>query len=247
MHYKINPSYSHLEKQILNIPRQIELEGDIIQDGRNLIKSIEIDGIQLNVKSFKKPNLINKYAYRYLRQSKAKRSFQYGSKLLDLGVSTPTPVAYIEFSKFGGLSRSYYISLQMPYDYTFRELIDQDINDVEEVLIQFTKFTFNFHKQGVYFIDHSPGNTLIKKENDGYRFSLVDLNRTKFISINLDLGIKNFYRLGSNEDMIRIMAREYAKLWEADESYVLEKMLELTMNHNKRIAKKKIKRKSKQK
>ncbi|MDE5423562.1 hypothetical protein L3073_15185 [Ancylomarina sp. DW003] len=242
MDYKINPKFLKLEKGILDIPRIFESEGDIIQSGRNLIKSIEIEGLKLNVKSFKVPNLVNKYAYRYLRESKAKRSFLYGCKLLNSGVSTPTPVAYIEYSKRGGLTRSYYISIHAEYDYTFRELIGQKIEDITEVLIEFTRFTYNFHKQGIYFIDHSPGNTLIKEKESGFNFYLVDLNRTKFTSIDMNLGIKNFYRLGSNEEMVKVMAKEYAKLWNADEDYVFEQMLELTMSHNESVRKRKAKK-----
>jgi len=243
MRYEINPSYSLLKEKILDIPRIFENEGQVIQDGRNLIKSINIDGLTFNIKSFKTPNLINKYAYRYLRKSKAKRSFQYGSKLLKLGVSTPDPVAYIEYSKLGGLTRSYYISIQAEYDYTFRELIGQNIENINDVLIEFTRFTYNFHKQGIYFIDHSPGNTLIKENDSGFNFYLVDLNRTKFTSIDIDLGIKNFYRLGSTKEMVEVMAKEYAKLWNTDENSVIEKMMQLTMSHNEAIKKRKAKKK----
>jgi len=243
MRYEINPSYSLLKEKILDIPRIFENEGQVIQDGRNLIKSINIDGLTFNIKSFKTPNLINKYAYRYLRKSKAKRSFQYGSKLLKLGVSTPDPVAYIEYSKLGGLTRSYYISIQAEYDYTFRELIGQNIENINDVLIEFTRFTYNFHKQGIYFIDHSPGNTLIKENDSGFNFYLVDLNRTKFTSIDIDLGIKNFYRLGSTKEMVEVMAKEYAKLWNTDENSVIEKMMQLTMSHNEVIKKRKAKKK----
>jgi len=243
MRYEINPSYSLLEEKILDIPRIFENEGQVIQDGRNLIKSIKIDDLIFNIKSFKTPNLINKYAYRYLRKSKAKRSFQYGSKLLKLGVSTPDPVAYIEYSKLGGLTRSYYISIQAEYDYTFRELIGQNIENINDVLIEFTRFTYNFHKQGIYFIDHSPGNTLIKENDSGFNFYLVDLNRTKFTSIDIDLGIKNFYRLGSTKEMVEVMAKEYAKLWNTDENSVIEKMMQLTMSHNEAIKKRKAKKK----
>lgn len=245
MHYKINPLFLHLEKKILDIPRIFENEGEIIQSGRNLIKSIEVDGFVFNVKSFKTPNFINKFAYRYLRESKAKRSFLYGTKLLKLGVSTPTPVAYIEYVKFGGLSKSYYISIQEECDYTFRELLGRKIEDIENVLKEFTRFTYNFHKQGVYFIDHSPGNTLIKEKDSGFDFYLVDLNRTKFTRVDLDLGIKNFYRLGSNEEMVRVMAKEYARLWNVDENYVFTQMLKSTMNHNEAVRKRKAKKKLK--
>jgi hypothetical protein len=240
MHYQINPIYNHLKAQILEIPNIFSSQGKIIQDGRNIIKIIDIDGIKVNVKSFKTPNIINKYAYRYVRDSKAKRSFSYATRLLEMKISTPEPIAFIEFYKYGGLSNSYYISIQEECDYTYRELIGKEVAEIEKVLIEFTRFTYDFHKKGMYFIDHSPGNTLIKEENSAFKFFLVDLNRTEFKSISLDLGIKNFYRLGANKEMVQVMAREYAELWSADVNYVTSKMLKMTLIHNEAVRKKKL-------
>lgn len=242
MHYQINPTYKYLEEQILEIPRIFESQGKIIQDGRNTIKVLEFEGLKINVKSFKTPNIINKYAYRYLRESKSKRSFSYAARLLEMEISTPEPIACIEFFKNGGLSNSFYISIQQDCNYTYRKLIGRDIKEIENTLIQFTQFTYDFHKKGMYFIDHSPGNTLIKEEGLNFKFYLVDLNRTKFKNINLDLGIKNFHRIGANEEMIRIMAREYARLWDADVNYVTKKMLDITLRHNEAVRKKKLAR-----
>lgn len=242
MNYQINPNYNHLKKQILDIPNIFESQGEIIQDGRNTIKILNLNGLKINVKSFKTPNIINRYAYRYLRESKAKRSFSYATRLLGMEISTPEPIAFMEYNKNGGLTNSFYISIQEDCDYTYRELIGRNSNDIENILIAFTRFTFDFHKKGMYFIDHSPGNTLIKEVNSGFKFYLVDLNRTKFTKIDLEMGIKNFYRLGANKEMIQIMAKEYAKLWNADENYVSKKMTEITLRHNVAVQKKKLAR-----
>ena len=64
---------------------------------RNVIKIISIDAIDLNIKAFKIPNLINQFAYRFIRKSKAQRSFEYANKLIDLQVGTPKPIAYFEY------------------------------------------------------------------------------------------------------------------------------------------------------
>ncbi|MFA8433521.1 MAG: hypothetical protein ACEPOZ_03295 [Marinifilaceae bacterium] len=242
MHYQINPAYQNLKDKILEVPKLFENQGQVIQEGRNLIKVIDLEGLRINVKSFKKPNIINRFAYRYLRDSKAKRSFLYATKLLHLGVSTPAPLAYIEFYEYGGLSRSYYISIQEDCDYTYRELLGRKIEEISNVLEEFTRFTYNFHKNGVYFIDHSPGNTLIKEQISGFKFFLVDLNRTKFKPVDLNLGIKNFHRLGANEAMVRVMAKEYARLRSADEDYVTAKMLKMTLQHNEAVRKRKAKK-----
>ncbi|MFR4036411.1 MAG: hypothetical protein ACLTZT_00640 [Butyricimonas faecalis] len=60
--YQINPKYKSLEKAILDIPRRFDLEGEVIDDGRNVIKVLDVEGERFNVKSFKKPNIINQFA-----------------------------------------------------------------------------------------------------------------------------------------------------------------------------------------
>lgn len=241
----VNSKFIKLNAEILEIPKVFHKKGALLFQHRNIIKTMEINDITLNVKSFRKPHLINRFAYKYIRQSKAKRSYKYAEKFISLGISTPQPVAYIEKSNIIGLTESYYISVQNNCDYVFKDLLSKDINEIKDILIEFTRFTYHMHCKGVFFIDHSPGNTLITKTKNGYEFCLVDLNRTKFYDneIALDLGIKNFYRLGSTPEMVEVMAKEYALLRGVDEEYVLNKMMQQTMAHNLAVAKRKAKRK----
>jgi len=190
---------------------------DAIEGGsgkRNFIKNITVDGIDLNIKSFKIPNLVNKIAYKFFRKSKARRSFEYGFKLLNLGINTPKPIAFIEYSSLFFLKNSFYVSKQFPYDLTYRELIfNHEYPDFEIILRAFTRFTFKLHENGINFLDHSPGNTLIKKNKDGYEFYLVDLNRMKFQTMNFEERMKNFAKLSPKDVMLNIMCDEYAKLY----------------------------------
>lgn len=239
--YEINPKYSSLKDEILQIPGRFETEGEVIHALRNVIKVITVGGIRMNVKSFKVPHLINRFAYAYVRKSKAERSFEYGNKLLALGVNNPEPVAYIVYRTFPGITRSYYISLQQEYDFTFEGLIKQQPENMEPILRAFTRFTYNFHTQGVYFVDHSPANTLIRRMPDGqYSFSLVDLNRIKFMKISPYAGLQNFYRLHMTDAMIRIVADEYATLCGADKEAMTLKLTEWIHAHDEQVRKKRI-------
>ena len=75
----------------------------------------------------------------------------------------------------------------MNCDLTFRELT-KDLNypDHEIILRAFTRFTFQLHENGINFLDHSPGNTLVKKVGKEYEFYLVDLNRMNFGFMDFD-------------------------------------------------------------
>src|SRR5690606_2691542 len=169
---------------------------NVFQGDRNVIKSFDLDGEKINIKSFKKPNSFNSVVYKFIRKSKAKRSFEYADNLLKVGILTPFPIAYIEEFSALGLDRSYYISQHIEYDFDFRDLIHQPkFPDRVNILQQFTEFTFKLHENNINFFDHSPGNTLIvKKPNNQYDFYLIDLNRMDVESMDFDKRMHNFRR-----------------------------------------------------
>ena len=242
MDYQINPKYKSLEKAILDVPRRFDEEGEVIENNRNVIKILEIEGQRFNVKSFKKPNVVNQFAYAYLRKGKALRSFEYANMLLKRGVDTPEPIACIVYRNIWGVTRSFYISRQEEYDYTFRDLRIERPADLEFILREFTKFTYHFHSQSIYFIDHSPGNTLIRREGEGVKFMLVDLNRIKFMNISPLVGLKNFYRLNATDDMIDIIADEYARLTHSNVGEMTRLLKEWTHAHDEQVRRRKAKR-----
>ena len=97
-------------KKLDEIIENFDSQGkDFGQQDRNTLKLFELDDDTINVKSFKVPNFINQFAYRFLRKSKAQRSFEYANKLLELGVGTPQPIAFYEFSSLFLFKKSYYI------------------------------------------------------------------------------------------------------------------------------------------
>ena len=227
LHYKIHPNSPLDHKDFLDIINSFDKEGKVIDDrGRNLIKSFHKKSVDINVKSFKIPNIINRIAYKYVRPSKAKRSFEHACVLLDKNIGTPQPLAYYEFFNTVGITNSYYFSEHIEYDLTFNALrIDPDYPDRERILREFTKFTFDFHEQDIFFKDHSHGNTLIKKKGDQYFFNLIDLNRMSFYKLDLDDRMKNFAKLTEDADIVKIMSDEYAKLISEPPELIFDKMM----------------------
>ncbi|MBX9808091.1 MAG: PhoP regulatory network YrbL family protein, partial [Flavobacteriaceae bacterium] len=179
----IHSNFLKNKSSFLSMVENFNSKGILFGDGqRNKIKLFELDDKTINIKSFKIPHLINKIAYKYFRKSKARRSFEYATALLEKGIGTPQPIAYFENYDLVGLKDSYYVSEQLKCDLTYRELVEiPDFPDHENILRQFTRFSFDLHGKGIEFLDHSPGNTLIKKNTEGnYDFFLVDLNRMDF-------------------------------------------------------------------
>lgn len=208
--------------------------------GRNAIKIKEIDGTNVNVKSFKIPHIFNQFAYKFLRKSKAKRSFENGNYLLSKGIGTPKPLAYFEYFSTWGLQKSFYVSAHLDCDLTFRELItNPNFPEHEKILIAATDFTFKLHENNILFKDHSPGNTLIKKVGDEYQCFLVDLNRMEFKTLTFEERIKNFSRLTPKEEMVRIMSNRYAELINRNGEEVFELMWKYTAAFQSKFYRKK--------
>lgn len=244
----VNPRFNDKQDKIDSLVKSFDFEGTQFgRIARNSIKLFDLDGYVINIKSFKVPNLINQIAYRFFRKSKAERSFEYATKLKELEIGTPQPIAYYEFPTTFLFKKSFYISEHLESDLTFRELTTNfNYPDHENILRAFTRFTFELHEKGIQFLDHSPGNTLIKKENGGYSFYLVDLNRMKFGKLNIELRLKNFERLTKHKQLVEVMSDEYAKCLNEKYDKVFERMWFYVLEFQKKYSRRqKLKRKLK--
>ena len=224
----LNKKYKNFKNNLMDIKTIFNKEKNTIHKARNELKTIKINDIDCVVKSFKIPHFINKIAYTFFRDGKAKKSFANAMKLQELGVNTPEPIGIIEFFKFGLLHESYFISKYEPYDFTIREVFHHKVDDVEEILKEFAKFTYEIHQKGVWHVDYSLGNILISKQNNGtYKFSLVDINRMEFKEIPPQEGLKNFNKFWAKFDKdLPLIAKEYAKLANFDETKAVEIVLD---------------------
>lgn len=242
----IKKTYLSFKLELDNLIKRFDDSGEELKAARNTIKLFTLSNDEtINIKSFRIPNIFNQIVYTFFRKSKAARSYEYANRLIDLGIGTPEPIAYYKFNTLFLFKRSFYISKQLECDLTYRELtIDLNYPDHENILRAFVRFTHQLHEKGVHFLDHSPGNTLIKKNNGVYEFSLVDLNRMKFEPMNLQVRLKNFSRLTKEKSIIKIMSDEYAKCSNLDPEATFKNMMSATMSfHAKFERKKEIKKK----
>ena len=227
----INSSYTNFKDFTLNIQSFFASSTESIHKARNELKVISHNNVDTVVKSFKIPNIINKIAYTFFRASKAKKSYEYSLKI---GKFTPKPISYIEFYNNNLLEESYFISERFDYDFTIREpLLDDNFEDKEEVLRAFARFSLELHNNGIFHNDYSPGNILIKKENDGFTFKIVDINRMKFFNLSETDRAKNFSKLWARDDELKIIADEYTKHYESNISF--SALICNYSNNNKRI------------
>lgn len=213
----IHPLYQNQREELIQlIEAYDELTTYIFKGNRNTIKGATLStGQQVAIKSFKIPNEFNKRVYKFFRKPKGLRSFEHAEKLKELGVANPQAVAYFEFSTTTTIRETYYIAEFVDTEITYRDLITQkNYPDRDVILEAFVRFSYNLHEKGIQFLDHSPGNTLIEKQQDGtYKFYLVDINRMKF-NQNLSFAnrMKNLAHLTTNIHDIEKMAEHYALL-----------------------------------
>lgn len=216
----LNPRYESLRSFVLSLPVEFDKSGQTIHVGRNVLKIFNVGEFKLVVKKFKKPNAVNKLIYTHFRPSKAKRSYEYAYGIIERGFDSPDPVAYMEMYEAGLLTDSYYVCLHWAGD-TVREIMMGDVKGNEEVLKVFSRYTAELHSAGILHVDYSPGNILFRRDGQfgSYSFSLVDINRLKFLSfIGMNEVCHNLRRLAISKSVLSYICREYAsqRAWDVD-------------------------------
>jgi len=215
--YEIAPEFRDLESWISRLPEDFSTTGETIFKSRNEVKVFTVGDYLLNVKAFKIPNLVNRFAYVYFRGSKAARSYRYARKFLSLGIATPKAIGYVNCIENGLLRESYYVSIHYKNEFTLREVLNYQVADHDAILRQWVKFTYeNLHLNNIFHLDYSPGNTLICRKGDEYEFQIVDLNRMRFEPINFERGLSNFRQLDTDRQTLELIAAEYASLCHKD-------------------------------
>jgi hypothetical protein len=224
MKYKINSAIDiEIKDFVLNIKENFKADTKVLYDQRNIIKLFEINGKRYVVKSFRIPHLINRIVYSFFRKSKAERSYINTKKLESLNIGTPPPVAYIEFYSSFLIKESFYISEYFDFDHQMSDaLYDENFDNRDSVFRQFAKFTYEIHNKRVFHSDYNHGNILFKNNNGIYEFSLVDVNRMKFMTLNDSLRMKSLCRLATDLSTLKLIVKHYHKVANKDFIYLLD-------------------------
>ena len=208
----VDAGFCTLTNYIKALPALFKYDsGTVIYKGRNELREMDWYGTKVVIKSFRVPNLINRIAYGVFRSSKAQRSFEYAEMLRREGIGSPTPVAY--YTERNGLlfTRSYYVSLKSECPYSYVNLMRGDFPGQEEILRAIARTTAALHEKGYLHKDYSRGNILFRHTDKGVEVEIIDLNRIRFRTVNMEEGCRNFERLPGTPEMFAILADEYAK------------------------------------
>lgn len=206
----VNSEYSEFGDLIKQIPQHFNSLGREIHHGRNEIRVANEKGTILTIKYFKRITLANRLIFATVRKSKARRAYEHSQLLIQKGITTPKPIAYINTYKYGILHQSYYISLYTNYT-PIKELLELPIPESENALKAFARFSYKLQQMGVLHKDYTVQNVLYCFTNNEYDFSLIDNNRMRFRRYSYRRGIKNLERLKIPVERMGIIAVEYAK------------------------------------
>lgn len=234
--FEIADPFISYKREILAIQQNFAQASNILQQGRNTIKRIDIDGMPIVVKAFRKPDKIRGWLYANKLSSKAKKSFLHAKRLLEMGIDTPEPVAWIEQIERSRLTQSYYLTRYKEHDLTMKAVFAENSKQNIATIQQFTRFTYAMHRAGVLHLDHSANNTLLSKTGDGYQFCIIDINRMQFGSVSLEQGLNNFVRLTDNIVAMEVIASTYAKCTGADPEQCRSILFALKQKHVKRLS-----------
>ncbi len=227
---QINPKYEHLRKFIESIPDVFEQEGREIYHLRNVIKVLTTpDGTSINVKRFHQPKGINRFIYSWnFRTPKGKRAYDYSFLLNRKGINTPEAIALIEErNPMGLLGFSYLVTTQSDLSHTLYDIKDAQDGEYEQLAKALAHYATKIHLANIMHKDFTPGNILWDYDEEGYQFSMVDINRIYFGEVTVRKGLDNMKRFWGPKHFTEILAVEYAKARNADSkkavTYILSK------------------------
>ncbi|CAB5494010.1 lipopolysaccharide kinase InaA family protein [Bathymodiolus thermophilus thioautotrophic gill symbiont] len=232
----IHSDYQPLANEI---ERYFAQSSTILQDDRNTIKEVVFNNETLVVKSYKRLGWFRGLIYTYWKKSKAWRAYEYGLKIAKF---TPKVVARIEnFEPL--LTKNYLICCKFEADFNMQAPLFKNHPNKQTIFKEFTKFVYQLHQNNILHQDLSPGNILIKKNQQDYEFKIIDINRMHFKTLSLKERAKNFNKLWANDDDLALILRTYAKLADLDVDYFVNLGLGYNQqNKTRKIRKRKIKK-----
>lgn len=221
----VSPEYERYRPLLQQLAtNDVPSSAQLIYRARNRVFTLTADdGTQLNIKAFRCPSFPNSAIYTHWRESKASRSYHNSRRLTELNIGTAIPVGYVEVSKNGMLTRSYYVSLQHPGE-TVRDW--QNIPHSDNLIDALGALLVDMHRKGVWHKDFTPGNILFTRSDNGhYEFALLDVNRMKFDIHDTMTLMTNFKAIHLDDKQMLRLAHAYARHAGLDDSQVCNKAL----------------------
>jgi hypothetical protein len=213
----LNPKFEYLRNYLTNIEYHFLYEGKEIHHGRNVLRSLTVDGLTICVKRYGKESLRTSLATRLYKTSKGKRAYLRPLELRERGHESPEPIALVRYRHGWLHTTTYLVCLHSHYRYDLSKTMDIPSDKRREVTRDFAHFAARLHEDGFLHRDFSSTNILFDKINGRYHFSLVDTNSIRTgHPVSVDKGCANFSQLVGDDEFFSLLAYHYAEARGAD-------------------------------
>lgn len=210
-------SIPDIEKTINGFIANLNNSGEFLfENKRNTIKLFHMEdmGLKFVVKRYSS-KWIDRRLLAGLKKTKARKAFENGLRLEEAGISTPSPVAYVEERNGKQVVSCYYIYLYTE-DVSVMPLIEQDVPDAEAVRA-LAEIIAKLHENGIVHHDINLSNVLYHRENGKLALSLIDINRMthcnfKLTEKNMTAYLDDLVRFTGRLDIFLAVAYEYARI-----------------------------------
>ena len=211
---EINPAFQPAvsREDILAVADNFDGVGELIFSGRNRLRRVTVGGADVVVKRYKRFNAVRKVTRRF-RPSKARRAYHNALLLIELGIKTPAPLAYVEKrNAWGALTDSYFICAYAPMQPLKSVMHDR------RAIESFANFTARLHNLGIIHGDLNRSNVVFTPVADGAElpqeidWQLIDINRMHFRdSLTLTERRANTLLFSEPDEVYETFARAYLR------------------------------------
>jgi hypothetical protein len=177
--------------------------GLVIKDGRrSFVKRFSFGSQEVYLK-FYRAYAYSRWFGTYWRDAPAIRALQNARRLAALGIGTAPAVAAVARDRTRATAESGLFTLSLfPAQSISQFFMDKLSNDGAEeerriVLRDLACFLSDVHRRGIYPKDCKDANVLVRSEDDGYSFHLLDYDSFSFSdSVSSRRRLKNLYQIG---------------------------------------------------
>jgi tRNA A-37 threonylcarbamoyl transferase component Bud32 len=165
----------------------------VIYRGRNTLTRVSFVGHEVVVKAFPAPRTLLKRIQRWGRASKAMRSFEHAMRMLQLGISTPEPIAVIEAND----GRAWYLCR-----FAANYIPAGRAGSSDEIIAALGGFLGRMHACGAFHYDATPGNFLLRVDDLSAPILVVDCNRMRFGGVSAWAGTRSLMQLRNHDERL---------------------------------------------
>lgn len=219
----LNSKYEHLREYLKNLEHHFVHDGKEIFRDRNVVKTLEVDGLKLCVKKYASPSLPGKIAQRLYKTPKGKKAYYRPLQLRERGFESPEPVAFVKYHKGLVGATTYFVCLYSNYRYNMVDALSIPASERDDLIVAFARFVARLHERGFLHRDFSSSNVLYDVVNEKFRFALIDTNSIRTgRPVSVERGCENLAQLAGDDEFFTKLAKEYAGARNADPLKCLE-------------------------